>query len=205
MASNRVHGVNCMPMSNPTEPIGSRTKIVNTPAAPAKSTAGPVVEADPVVGFLVFYSELADAPSSFPDPRLGRVYPMRESDIFFIGKGPIPEEVTVEGDRTAAPTGHHLFPASSDYSHISRRHAVIRLDRKGTIRVTDLSTNGLYLVSAKRHARRASGNPPEVHTIEGAESIVFGLDENSFKEPRWKEKADRFQVEIVPALVAAKP
>lgn len=191
-------------MSRPTEPIGSRPKSTASPV-PAEPTPGSVTEVDPVVGFLVFYSEIGDAPSSFPDPRLGRVYPMRESDIFFIGKGPLPEEVTVDGERTAAPTGYHLFPASSDYSHISRRHAVIRIDHEGTTRITDLSTNGLFFVRAMRHARRASGNPPEVHTIKGPESIVFGLDEGSFKEPRWKEKADRFQVEIVPAFASAKP
>ncbi|MDZ4805723.1 MAG: FHA domain-containing protein, partial [Candidatus Eisenbacteria bacterium] len=155
-------------------------------------------ELNPVVGFLVFYSEMGDAKSGFPDPRLGRMYPMRESDVFFVGKAPLPEEVPVEGELTAAPTGHHLFPATSDYSHISRRHAVIRIGKDGTIRVTDLSTNGLYFVKTRRHSRRASGAPPEVHTFEGADSIVFGLDDNSFKDPNWKEKTDRFQVEIIP-------
>lgn len=184
-------------MSLPTQPIGGGPPDATRPAARRPAAAAPA-DPDPVVGFLVFYSEMAEAPTGQPDPRLGRVYPMRESDVFFVGKAPLPEEVPVEGDRTQAPTAFHLFPASSDFAHISRRHAVLRMDRAGKIRVTDLSTNGLYFVRGKRHARRTAGSGPEVHDLAAPETIVFGLDENSFKDPRWHEKADRFQVEIVP-------
>jgi len=190
-------------MSRHTEPIGGKPANATRPVA-SRPAPKPAPEADPVVGFLVFYSELGDARSGFPDPRLGRMYPMKESDVFFVGKAPLPEEVPVDGDLTKAPTGHHLFPGTGDYSHISRRHAVIRIDRKGTVRVTDLSTNGLFFVKTMRHARRASGAPPEVHTFEGPESIVFGLDDSSFKDPRWKEKTDRFQVEIIPVPAAPR-
>jgi hypothetical protein len=195
--ARRPHGLNCPAMSLPTQPIGGGAPDATRPAARRPAAPAPA-DPDPIVGFLVFYSEMSEAPTGQPDPRLGRVYAMRESDVFFVGKAPLPEEVPVEGSLTAAPTAHHLFPASSDYAHISRRHAVIRMGRGGKIRVTDLSTNGLFFVSGRRHARRTSGAGPEVHELAAPETIVFGLDENAFKDPRWQERADRFQVEIVP-------
>jgi len=189
-------------MSSPTQPIGGVPPDATRPAAARPVPAAPT-DPDPVVGFLVFYSEMAEPPTGQPDPRLGRVYPMRESDVFFVGKAST-DEVPVEEGRMQAPTACHLFPGSSDFAHISRKHAVLRMDRTGKIRVTDLSTNGLYFVRAKRRAHRTTGSGPEFHELTAPETIVFGLDENAFKDPRWHEKADRFQVEIVPVGAAPR-
>jgi hypothetical protein len=187
------------PAAAVTQPV-DRTAAFTTPPAGAtvRPAAVPAVDPDPIVGFLACYSDVAERAPGDGDPRLGRVYALRESDVFFVGKPPLPDEVGIEAGESRPPTGHHVYPPTPDYAHISRRHLVVRMLRDGTVRIIDHSTNGLYFVEANRHVRREKGAGPEVHTLKAPETIVLGLDQASFGEPRWQEKAARFQIEIVP-------
>jgi hypothetical protein len=180
-----------------------RTAVFTTPPAGAtvRPVTPPAVDPDPIVGFLACYSDVAERAPGEGDSRLGRVYAVRESDVFFVGKPPLPDEVGIEAGEVRPPTGHHLYPPTPDYAHISRRHLVLRMLRDGTVRVVDHSTNGLHFVNANRHARREKGAGPEVHTLKAPETIVLGLDQASFADANWPAKAARFQIEIIAAPV----
>jgi hypothetical protein len=161
-------------------------------------TSTPMAGRPDILGFVVLYSESADLVGSVPSGSLGRVVPLRKGDLFFVGKAPVPQEVPLDGNRKAVPTGWHLFPFTEDFAHISRRHLVIEMDKPGSTSLVDLSTNGIYLVGEGRHLRRGKGESTRVHVVAGRESIVLGVDLGASTAGEARERALRYQIQIVP-------
>jgi hypothetical protein len=158
-----------------------------------------------ILGFLVLYSESADLVGSVPSGTLGRVVPLRKGDLFFVGKAPVPQEVPLDGSRKVIPTAWHLFPFTEDFAHISRRHLVIEMDSPGKATLVDLSTNGIYLVGEGRHLRRGRGESTRIHTLAGRESVVLGVDLGASTSGEARERALRYQIQIVPVDASAGP
>jgi hypothetical protein len=150
-----------------------------------------------ILGFVVLYSDSAEAPVAESDSRLGRAVPLRAGDVFFLGKSPLPTEVPASEGRKAAPTQHHLFPFTEEYAHISRRHLVVEMMRGGRTVLTDLSTNGIYLMKAAKHLRRSRDEAFQTHTLEGEEMVALGIDLAAADEAE-RERAARYRIQIVP-------
>lgn len=150
-----------------------------------------------ILGFVILYSDSAESPAAGPDTRIGRAVPMRAGDVFFLGKSPLPTEVPASDGRKVAPTQHHLFPFTEDYAHISRRHLVVEMMRGGRTVLTDLSTNGIYLVKAAKHCRRPRDQAFQAHTLEGEETVALGVDLSTADEAE-RERAGLYRIQIVP-------
>jgi hypothetical protein len=146
-------------------------------------------EINPVRGVVVFYSETHESDVTEPDPRLGRVYPLREGEILFVGRYPAPAEVLLRNGETAPPTYSHLFPHGGLYGYISRQHLTVEMDPLvGTI-LTDYSRHGVYLEKAGTwHRRKDPTGPPESHRVTGEETVVLMDD---LGEPTQRDLVDR--------------
>jgi hypothetical protein len=181
------------------EDSGSTRPDWVVPDTATVQTSTPLASApSDILGFVVVYSESADLAGSVPSGTLGRVIPLRKGDLFFVGKAPVPQEVPLDGNRKAVPTGWHLFPFTEDFAHISRRHLVIEMDRPGSTTLVDLSTNGIYLLGEGRHHRRGKGESTRVHNVTGRESVVLGMDLGASTAGEARERALRYKIQIVP-------
>lgn len=182
------------------------TRVGSSPAAPDSVTEQPPVSAveSPVLGIVVVYSETHESDNSALDPRLGRIYPLREGEVLFVGRPPAPAEVLLRSGESTAPTHSHLFPHGEPYGYVSRRHLTIELDPLGGAVVTDHSRYGIYLERAARvHRREDPNGPPESHHVDGQECVILMDD---LGEPTDRDLVDRrshYRLQILPSARTA--
>lgn len=161
---------------------------VPTLAEPLKDAPEPEA-GRPILGVVVVYSDTHESDAGEVDSRLGRVYPLRDGEILFIGRHPAPREVLRRDGGSGPPDYCHLFPTGGIHGYISRRHLTIEMDPlRGTI-LTDYSRYGFYLEKAgKWHRRKDPPGPPESHRVSGDETVVLMDD---LGEPTRAELVDR--------------
>ncbi len=162
-----------------------------------RGEAGSPADPTALLGFIVMYADCSDTPPGAPDARYGRVFPMRADDVLFLGKAPAPAEVVGRDGRKVAPTQAHLFPFKDEFGHISRRHLVVQMEPGGKTGITDLSTNGLYLVKKAQHLRRGKGQDHTYHTVQGDETVVLGVDLGTASDKAAQEKSIGYRFQIV--------
>ncbi len=150
----------------------------------------PTAASDPVLGVVVAYTDVAE-PSSSRDPHHGRVYPLRQGDVLFVGRPPAPPEVFRSDGTQVRPAFCHLFP--KEFAHISRRHMTVEMDPAGGVLLTDLSLNGIFLIPEQRHLQKDPEQAFQKHHLDKGTTLLVGLDAASAREPG----ASRFQLQIV--------
>jgi hypothetical protein len=151
--------------------------------------AAVLAEPGPTLGVVVIFSETLESEVNESDPRLGRVYPLREGEILFIGRHHVPADVPRSTGENIPPTHSHLFPHGGLYGYISRQHLTVEMDARGGTILTDYSRHGVYLVKAEKWHRRKDGDgPPESHRLTGDEVVVLMDD---LGEPAKGDLADR--------------
>lgn len=171
-----------------------------TPSVPpmdAPESPGTIEQTSPVLGVVIVYSETHEPEAADPDPRLGRVYPLREGEILFVGRPPAPPSVSRQDGEAGPPTHCHLFPHDELYGYISRRHLTIEMDQQGGIILTDYSRHGIYLAKANTWHRRSDPlGPPASHRVSDDETVILmdGLGEPTNRD--YTERRSRYCLEI---------
>lgn len=182
------------------DPLGSThtpsTGGDNTFNIPKPMVGAPAAAADRPIGYVVVYAEGSEAAGGGVPPTLGRVYPLKAGELFFAGKV-LKDSMRADG-HAVKPTGWHLFPFTEDYAHISRHHLTVEFETNGQVRLTDTSANGTWLMRAGLHLRKGR-DESRVHTLATDESVVLGVDLGSAADPRAREKAARYTLQIVRA------
>ncbi|MFC1572792.1 hypothetical protein ACFL6M_04255 [Candidatus Eisenbacteria bacterium] len=175
------------PQPDETESTQVRPPVPSTEDKPDREPE--TEEGGPILGVVVVYSETHEADPTQPDSRLGRVYPLKDGEILFVGRHPAPREVLLRNGGSAAPTYTHIFPSGGLYGYISGRHLTVEMDPLGGTILTDHSRYGVYLEKAKKwHRRKKTSDPPESHRVSGEETVTLMDD---LGEPTDRDLADR--------------
>ncbi len=167
------------------------TQVSPSVSAPKDSSKRPPAQKNmaPILGVVVIYSETHELGPTELDPRLGRVYPLREGELLFVGRRPGPAEILFRNGESGPPTHCHFFPHGGLYSYISRRHLTVEMDPLGGTILTDYSRHGFYLNKAEKLYRlKNPSDPPESHRVTGDETVIL-MDE--LGEPTKQDLADR--------------
>jgi hypothetical protein len=147
-----------------------------------------------VLGVVVAYSDVAgDSPP--PDPRWGRLYPLRQGDALLFGKASPPPEVELEEGTAIRVTAGHTYPLTPEYAMVSRRHALIQMIPGGTTLVTDFSMNGIYVEGVEEHWPGAAGRRSHTHILTGDQSLVLAVDLSQI--PGERQQHGHLRVQIV--------
>lgn len=184
---------------NPTyDPVGSTVAPVeagdNTFNVPKPRTTPPPPATDRPIGYVVVYAESSEGSGGGVPATFGRVHPLKVGEVFFAGK--VLKDVPRADGAVVKPVGWHLFPFTEDYAHISRHHLTVEFEAGGQIRLTDTSANGTWLMRAGLHLRRGR-DESRVHALATDESIVLGVDLGSATDPRARDKAARYTLQLI--------
>lgn len=152
-----------------------------------------------VLGVIGVYSKTAEDSETIQS-ELGRTYPMREGDVFFVGKPPAQEVLEVEGGRRLSVTQTHILTNDEEFLYVSRRHLAIEFEEGGKFTLFDFSTNGIFLVEQNRHVRRSGNQSVARHVIEGAETLVLGIDLNAMNDKTSRQRARRSEIQVRPLV-----
>lgn len=178
------------------------TQVRPTPTAPrpAEEQTAPVDRTRPLLGLVIIYSETHEMRPAKLDSRLGRVYPLRDGDVLFLGRHPAPPEVLRRNGSLSPPTFCHLFPHGEPYGYISRRHLTVEMDGLGGAVLTDHSRYGLYLEKAARmHRRTDPAGPPETHRVDGEETVTLMDDLGDPTDRDLDDRRSQYRLRILPA------
>ncbi|MFN0151287.1 MAG: FHA domain-containing protein [bacterium] len=165
-----------------TQKSDEKTQSVRVPAAESRPS-------DPILGLVVLFAESSDSGGRYPS-ECGRVHALRKGDVFFAGKSAPTEVERSDGSKTQ-PASVHLFPLTSDYAHISRRHVTVEFIAPGQASVRDHSTNGTTLVVAKQHLKKTE------RMVSGTETIVLGEDISGGATAADLERTSRYQLTLL--------
>lgn len=179
------------PLGSTLAPSGAEGHTFNVPHA---RPGPPTSAADRPIGYVVVYAEAAEASGGPVPTTFGRVHPLKAGQVFLAGKV-LKDSPRADG-AVVKPTAWHLFPFSEDYAHISRQHLTVEFETNGQVRLTDTSANGTWLVRAGLHLRRGR-DASRVHTLAADESVVLGVDLGSAADPRAREKAARYTLQLI--------
>jgi hypothetical protein len=184
-------------------PKRSRGDTTVRPGAAAPDTASGKAP-DPVLGFIVTYSETAPGEDG-QDSRFGRIYPMRVGQVLFVGKAPAPAQVRRADGAMIAPVASHLFPRS--FGYISKHHLTVEMEPDGPTILTDTSSNGLYFMKTQQYVRRSPGDStPQVHRVVGDETLVLALNLPELRDdPEALAQSERVQLRILRPTRSAAP
>lgn len=154
----------------------------------------PVGSIRPLLGVIGIYSPTAGEPTD-PPSEAGRVYPMFEGDILFIGKKDV-DEIKVRDGGVRRVTYSHVL-VGPEYSMVSREHLAIELLPEGRFRLYDFSLNGVFLENAQRHVRQGHVRP-EIQEVTGRETLVLGINLMENQERSARKAAARSRIQVVP-------
>jgi len=158
----------------------------------------------PVLGLVVVYSETHESDPGELDSRLGRVYPLRQGEILFVGRFPAPTGLLRLDGTMAAPTHCHLFPSGGIYGYISRRHLTVEIDPLGDSIITDYSRYGLYLEHANQvYRRKDAAIPSESHRVSGEEIIVLMDDLGKPGDADLADRRSHYRLHLIPTAKRA--
>jgi hypothetical protein len=183
---------------------GEETRVPGSGELAAKRRATkiqPLPATRPVLGLVAVYSDLA-VETTLPGS-LGRIYPLREGEVLFVGKPhvgkpPQPGEEFVLDDGRRLTIAHvHLFPRTDEFEYVSKKHLAIEMRPGGEVRLMDFSTNGSFLMKRREHVLR-TGQSMATYTFRGEETVVLGIDLRVLRDRKARDRATRHQLQIFP-------
>jgi hypothetical protein len=144
----------------------------------------------PILGVVVVYSSSADPSALGSHGTPGTTYPLHAGEVLFVGKPPARRRIPLKEGAFLEVTLCHLFPKSHEY--VSRSHLALEMRPGGLVILTDFSTNGTFLVRARRHVIREDKDY-ETTEFHGRELLVLGV-ESAERE----SETERAQLEVIP-------
>ncbi|MEZ4649558.1 MAG: FHA domain-containing protein [Candidatus Eisenbacteria bacterium] len=165
---------------------------------PEQSATGefhpPVGSVRPLLGVVAIYSPTAGEPTE-PPSEAGRVYPLFDGDILFIGKKDV-DEIKVRDGGVRRVTYSHVL-VGPEYSMVSREHLAIEMLPEGRFRIYDFSLNGVFLETAHRHVRQGHVRP-EIQEVTGPETLILGINLLENQERSARKAVARSRVQVFP-------